>query len=139
MINEEYPELEEKIHIGNTSNPGESGLNEIIRRGIVKRVSEEDRTSLETELIEKMMEEISKNGKATYGLENVKKAVKAGSVEKILVSDKLLQREREKVEPIIREVRNKGGKVLIISSEHEAGNQLARMGGLGALLRYKIS
>ncbi len=138
-IKEKYPDLTQKIHLGNTSNTGSSGLNEIIRRGIVKRVSEEDRTSLETELISEMMEEISKNGKATYGLEEVKNAVSAGAVEKLLVSDKTLRNERGTIEPIMEKARNTGSEIFVISSEHESGNQLARIGGVGAILRYRIS
>lgn len=139
LIKEEYPDIAQKTHLGNTSNTGRSGLNEIIRRGIVKRVSKEDRASLETELIEKMMKEVSKNGKATYGIEKVRRATEAGAVEKLLVSDKLLRKNRKKVEPVVEQARNKGSEIFIVSSEHEAGTQLARIGGIGALLRYKIA
>ncbi|KXA91187.1 hypothetical protein AKJ63_01820 [candidate division MSBL1 archaeon SCGC-AAA259D18] len=138
LLKDEYPEIASKTHLGNTSTPGESGLNEIIRRGIVKRVLDEDRMSMETELVEKMMKEVSKNGKATYGREKVEKAARAGAIDKLLVSDEVLKKKREEVEPIIERARGTGSDIFMISSEHEAGNQLARMGGLGALLRYSL-
>ncbi|KXA92727.1 hypothetical protein AKJ64_02410, partial [candidate division MSBL1 archaeon SCGC-AAA259E17] len=138
LLKDEYPEIASETHLGNTSTPGESGLNEIIRRGIVKRVLDEDRMSMETELIEEMIEEVSKNGKATYGREEVQKAAEAGAIDKLLVSDEVLKKKRGEIEPIIERARETGSDVFMISSEHEAGNQLARMGGLGALLRYSL-
>lgn len=138
-LEENYPDIAEKAHLGNTSNTGKPGLNEIISRGIVKRVSEEDRTSFETELIEEMMERVSKGKKAVYGKKEVEEAADIGAIEKLLISDKSLRKEREELMPIIERTRNTGGDVIIVSSEHEAGNQLARMSGIGALLRYKIS
>lgn len=138
-LKEKYPQIAENTHLGNTSHTGKSGLNEIIRRGIVKRVSEEDRASLETSLVEEMLKRVSENGKATYGEDEAKKAAEMGAIEKLLVSDEKLRKEREKVAPIIKETRNKGGEAFIVSSEHEAGEKLSRLGGLGALLRYRIT
>ena len=137
-LEENYPDVADKVHLGNTSHTGRSGLNEIIRRGIVKRVSREDRTSKETSLVEELMENVSKDGKATYGVDKVKEAAEAGAIEKLLVSDVVLREERESVRPFMEQVRNKGGEVEVISSEHDAGRQFSRMGGVGALLRYKI-
>lgn len=139
ILKEKYPDIAQETHLGTTSTPGRSGLNEIIRRGIVKRVLKEDRISLETDLVQSMMEEVSKDGKATYGLEKIRVAAEAGAIEKLLVSDEILRKRGEEVEPVIERARNTGGKVFIISSEHDAGKQLARMGGLGALLRYKLT
>ncbi|KXA96000.1 hypothetical protein AKJ38_04115 [candidate division MSBL1 archaeon SCGC-AAA259I14] len=139
LLKEKHPKIAENTHLGNTSNVGKSGLNEIIRRGIVKRVSEEDRASLETDLIEEMLEKVSKNGKATYGKKEVEKAAKMGAIEKLLVSVEQLRKDRKNIIPIIERTRNTGGEVYIVSSEHEAGTQLARIGGLGAILRYRIS
>lgn len=138
-LEENYPDIAEKTHLGNTSNTGKPGLNEIISRGIVRRVSKEDRTSFETELIEEMLKRISKGKKAVYGKKEVEEAADIGAIEKLLVSDKSLRKKREELMPIIERTRNTGGDVIIVSSEHEAGNQLARMSGIGALLRYKIS
>lgn len=139
FLEDNHPNLVEKVHLGNTSHTGESGLNEIIKRGIVKRVSSEDRTSEETELVEEFLERISKTGKATYGIDEIKEVAEMGAVETLLVSDEKLRKNREEISPLIEKIRNTGGEIEIISSEHEAGTQLARIGGLGALLRYKVS
>ncbi len=139
FLEDNYPELAKKVHLGRTSHTGKSGLNEIIKRGIVKRVSSEDRTSKETELVEDLLERISKDGKGTYGKDEIEEAVEVGAVEKLLISDEKLRKDRENISSLIEKTRNTGGEIEIISSEHEAGVQLSRMGGLGALLRYKPS
>lgn len=139
LLRERYPDIAERTHLGSTSHTGRSGLNEIIRRGIVRRVSEEDRISMETEFVERLMEGVSKDGDATYGWEEVEAAAEMGAIDKLLVSDRVLRGSRERVRPIMERARNTGADVLVVSSDHDAGKQLARMGGLGALLRYRIS
>jgi len=59
------------------------------------------------------------------------------------VSDSMLTAEedeevREKVERIMREVEQMGGEVLILSTEFEPGKRLKRLGGVAALLRFKV-
>ena len=139
FMEDEHIDLVDDVHLGNTSHTGTSGLNEIVKRGIVKRVSEEDRISKETELVEELLKRISSDGKATYGLEEIEQAVGMGAIETLLVSDERLRKDREEVAPLIETARQKGAEVEIISSEHDAGVQLSKIGGLAALLRYKVS
>ena len=47
--------------------------------------------------------------------------------------------ERLVLEKLMREVENKRGKVIIISTEHEAGTKLNSLGGIAALLRFSVS
>lgn len=136
MLKEKFPEIASKTHLGNTSAAGKSGLNEIIRRGIVKRVSQNDRISYETELVEKMMGEIAEDGLAVYGREEVEDAIDFGAVDRLLVADELLRKERDKVEPMLDRTRDVGGQIVILSTEHEGGKRLSKLGGIGALLRF---
>jgi protein pelota len=39
----------------------------------------------------------------------------------------------------MREVEAKGGKVVVVSAEHEAGEKLLALGGIAALLRYPVT
>lgn len=139
FMEDEHPDLASDVHLGNTSHTGTSGLNEIVKRGIVKRVSEEDRISKETELVEELLKRISSDSKATYGLDKVEQAVDMGAIETLLVSGERLREDRKEVAPLIEKARQKGAEVEIISSEHDAGVQLSKLGGLAALLRYKVS
>jgi len=136
FLQEKFPELYQKMEMDSVSSGGRAGLYEIVRRGTVERVSKEDRLSYETLLVEKLMSEIARSGLATYGKDEVKRAASIGSIKKLLVSDKLLRSGQ--VEAILEEVRKTRGDVVIISTEHDAGRQLLALGGLAALLRFRM-
>ena len=88
------------------------------------------------------MVEIAKKGLAVYG-KAVIDAVNAGAVKILLFTDKIIEKAREKekfaeFEKLIDTVEQQGGEVHIISTEHEAGEKLDGLGGIAALLRFKI-
>ncbi|MEM2563942.1 MAG: mRNA surveillance protein Pelota, partial [Candidatus Bathyarchaeia archaeon] len=76
-------------------------------------------------------------------LSEVERAVSLGAVEEILVTDELIRDSSDDemlhLEELIRSVEDKGGRVRIISIEHEAGAKLKSLGGIAALLRFPIS
>jgi len=57
-------------------------------------------------------------------------------VKQLLVIDHLVR--EEDVEKIMNNTENLGGKVMVISSEHDGGKQLQALGGIAALLRYGL-
>jgi len=63
-----------------------------------------------------------------------------GAIETLLVSDLTLRslpnEKRLALEKIMNEVEAKNGKIVVISSEHEAGEKLQALGGIAALLRF---
>jgi len=138
FLREAYPELATRVRRDDISSGGRAGLYEIVRRGLVEQVSAEDRLSLETALIERLMAEIAREGLATYGKAEVEQATSMGAVEKLLVADELLRRERAGVEGILEQVRKTRGEVIVVSTEHDAGKQLLSLGGVAALLRFKL-
>lgn len=137
FLREAYPDLAAKIRRDDVSSGGRAGLYEIVRRGLVERVSAEDRVSFETMLVERLMGEIAKDGLAAYGKSEVERAASLGAVEKLLVVDEML-REREAIEGLLEQVRETRGKVIVVSTEHDAGRQLKGLGGIAALLRFKL-
>ena len=118
---------------------------ELLRRGAVERVLRAERLATEARMFEKLLEEISKDsGKAAYGFGEIERCVQFGAVQTLLVSDNMLTAEedeavREKVERIMREVERMGGEVVILSTEFEPGKRLKRLGGVAALLRFKVA
>jgi protein pelota len=137
FLRESYPELASKVRRDDVSAGGRAGLYEIVRRGLVEQVSREDRLSFETSLVEQLMAKIAKGGLATYGNEGVMRAALHGAVEKLLVADDLLRRDRAKLDDVLKQVRRTRGEVVVISTEHDAGKQLLSLGGLAALLRFE--
>ena len=118
-------------------------VDEILKSNEIKTILKEDRTSTEYSLVEKLLEEIAKNGKATYGIEYIKKANEMGAIDKLLITDKHIRIKKEEnkfneIDELMQNIENMRGEIYIISSEHEAGKKLEGLGGMGALLRFKI-
>jgi protein pelota len=137
VIDSSYPDLAERIAMDDASSIGRSGFQEVLRRGAVKSVLESSRIAKEAKLIEDLFREIATDGKAAYGIKEVQTAVNYGAVEHLLVLDEMARRGR--LDEIMREVGNARGKVVIFSSEFEPGERLRSLGGVAALLRFKIS
>ena len=136
VIDSSLPDLAKRIAMDDTSSIGRSGFQEVLRRGSVKSVLESSRIAREALLIEDLFREIATDGKAAYGIKEVETARNYGAIEKLLVLDELAR--RGKVDEIMREVADARGKVVIFSSEFEPGDRLRSLGGVAALLRFKI-
>jgi protein pelota len=126
---------DKKFHVCSSAQGGMLGIHEVLKGGIAK-VLEEHRVVFESQLVEEFLSEIAKDGPVTYGPDEVKRALEMGAVEKLLIStDKM----REKgIEPILELAEKTRAKLTSISPHHDAGRKLKKMGGLGALLRYRI-
>ncbi len=66
-----------------------------------------------------------------------RKLPRPGAVEQLLILDSLV-REKD-VEALMRSVEDARGRVTIVSEMHEGGKKLESLGGMAALLRYKVS
>ncbi len=135
------PLLAKKIVLEDTSSIGISGFQEVLRRGAVDRIMEESRIGREAKLIEELMKEISIGGKATYGMDDVRNAQTMGAIETLLITDELLRTEREgkNIDNFLKEVENSQGKIVVFSTEFEPGKKLESLGGIAALLRFKVT
>ncbi|MFB6216491.1 MAG: mRNA surveillance protein pelota [Candidatus Aenigmatarchaeota archaeon] len=135
-IKKEDEGLFEKVTKASTSHTGSTGVQEVIKRGVIDKIVQGSRISQESEEVENFFTEVSKDtGEVTYGEEEVERAVEMGAAKKILVSEKMLKEFRD----IIKEAENKGADVLIVSERHEAGEKLKKFGGIAAFLRYRIN
>jgi protein pelota len=135
------PELAKKIVLEDTSSIGVSGFQEVLRRGAVDRIMEESRIGREAKLIEELMKEISINGKVAYGMDDVRNAESLGAIETLLITDELLRTEREgnNIDSFLKAVEHSQGRIVVFSTEFEPGKKLESLGGIAALLRFKVS
>ncbi len=136
--------LKKDLVFVDVSSTGKTGLNEIIKRGYVERVIGEDRLGKEAETVEKLLEEISKNRRYAYGFDEVKKAVEMNSIEKFMITDKKVKDSKmsgnfKKINDMMRKISSKKGDIMIIKSSEEPGEKLDGLGGIGAILRFKIN
>ncbi len=119
-----------------TGQAGMTGVQEALKRGAVGRIAKENRLQEETQLVEQFLEAIGRNEAATYGEGYVREALTIGAAEHILVTDDAMREGPG--EALLELARNTGAKATVISSAHEAGDKLAALGGVGAILRYKL-
>lgn len=120
-----------------TAQGGRTGLQEALRRGLLSRVSTEHRVARDTGLVEDLLLRVSKgDGLAAYGPADVARSVQAGAADSLLVSDRLVREGQ--VDGLLRQAEAARCAVHVVSTSHEAGEQLDRMGGLAALLRFAI-
>ncbi|CAI50263.1 mRNA surveillance protein pelota [Natronomonas pharaonis DSM 2160] len=145
-IEDNAPEAAEKIQVVDTASVGDRGVHEVLKRGAVDRIQTETRVSKEAELIDELMERIGEGEKAAYGVDEVAEAAEFGAIETLLILDERLREERAgegdwavDVNDIIENVEQQGGEVVVFSHEFDPGQQLANLGGIAALLRYRLS
>jgi protein pelota len=130
------PELFKRSFIFHTGQAGMPGIHELMKRGLGAEVLKDSRVAEEMNLVEKVLEEIGKEGLVTYGPNHVRKAADAGAVELLLVLDTKVREAN--MEPVMKVVEQARGKVIVVSEHHEGGRKLESLGGMAALLRYKM-
>lgn len=144
FLREKAPDIaQDVIDVKSVNNSGLAGINEALRSGVLTKALKHLRISEETAAVEEILSRLGKGkGDVTYGFKDVQKACTFGAVNKLLLTDTKMREtsdeERAVLEGLMREVENKGGRVLIISTEHEAGTKLNSLGGIAALLRFPI-
>ena len=137
----EYGRSKEPVIFGKyfthgTSCAGINGVQEAIKMGVVEKITKENRLVFETRLIERLFEEIKKDGLVTYGEQEVINALKNGAVERLLISDTMVRTLRG--EELLRLAKQTNSESTIINTMHDAGKKFEGIGGIGALLRFKI-
>ena len=137
-------ELRDKIILATCSSATKNGIDEVIKRPEVREALKQERTAKEINKVEELLTEIAKNNFAVYGLKETEKASAIGAVKDLLITDLFIQKSRSEnfyrqLENIMKTVDKTKGDVDIISSEHEGGKKLDGLGGIAAILRFKMS
>jgi protein pelota len=130
------PVLASKILVVETRRIGNGAVQDVIGLGILERIHEDIQLGNEVRLISELLSRIAQDLPAAYGKAEVQKAIDYGACERLLVSDTLL-RDEAVVHLMDRaELQNAG--IVVFSSTFEPGKQLEGLGGIAALLRYRI-
>jgi len=131
------------VDVKSVNNGGVSGIHEALRSGVLLTAMRRLRVTEETGIMEEVLRRLGK-GELTvaYGPEEVKKVANMGAVEKLVLADSMLRESLDErrlfMEETMKEVEQKGGTVMIVSTEHEAGTKLLSLGGIAALLRFSL-
>ena len=112
----------------------EHGL-ELLVETSEEELSEQEITK-EKKLMEEFFDKLGKDkDKTSYKLEEVKKALTMGAVDKLFISKKLEKNEQEELQKTAEQT---AVTVHLISNDTEEGVQFYNLGGVGAILRFKI-
>jgi len=121
-----------RVDIGNTD---EYGLKELVIKAQDILASQE--IIQEKKLLEKFFEFLGeKPDLSSYKEDEVKKALQYGAADIILLTKDY---DKETVKEIKKSAENIGATVEMVSTETEEGEQFKNLGGIGAILRYRLS
>ncbi len=138
FISGKYPKLGEISFVENIGSHGRTGINEVMKRPVIRKLAEELGSVKDVRMINELLEHIGKDtGLGIYGIKEIENAANIGAIEKLLVCDDFLQKERERIEIIIKNVKSTRGRFHIVNHESEAGQQLNSLGGIAGILRYR--
>ncbi len=135
--------LAKKVIYATCHATGKQGIHEVLLRPEIMTALKEDQIVFEVHLVDELMSAIATNKPCAYGAKEVKHAASMGAVKKLLVVDTFLLTLRSEgkyahLDQIMRMVDEAQGSIHLISSEHEAGQRLLGLGGIGAILRYSV-
>jgi protein pelota len=91
----------------------------------------------EVKIMDEVLLRISRDGAVAYGLREVREAIGYGAAEQVLIADTLL-RDKE-VMHLIDDAETQRATIIVLSSEFEPGERLVALGGIAALLRYRLA
>jgi len=139
FMQEKHPELREKLVLEHIGSHGRNGINEVMKRDAVKKISKGISSARDVRLMSQLLEGIGRDtGLAVYGTEHVKQAANLGAIEVLLICDNLFLENRGQIENLIKTVNSTNGEFHLLNHEEEAGKQLTSLGGIAAILRFKV-
>ncbi len=131
-----------KFKVENASSSTRASIKDLVGRAADKLIRQ---TSLakDTSMVDELFQKIAKGNLATYGAEGVKKAVKYGAVEKLLISADLVRKKKRDgtyldLEKLLKAAEKGRAFIHIVGTGHEPGDKLEGLGGIAAILRFKI-
>ncbi|HIH30321.1 TPA: mRNA surveillance protein pelota [Candidatus Micrarchaeota archaeon] len=138
FIREKDSALSKRIVLEHCSYAERSGINELLKRGVVSKVASEERAENELMLMDKFSLELRKDsGLVAYGLQDVRNAAAASAIGTLLVEDELLRNSKE-VESVVEEAEKRKASLVVFSHESDGGRELSGFGGLAALLKFRL-
>lgn len=128
--------LGERVVTVETRRIGRGAVQDVIGLGVLDRLVGDLQLSREVTRMEEVLKRIGCDGPVAYGRAEVADAINYGAVEEVLVLDEYLRKPW--VNRLLETAEQMNAKVVVLSSEFDPGQQLEALGGVAALLRFKI-
>jgi protein pelota len=119
-----------------TRRTGRGAVQEVIGKGALDKLIDDLQLSREVKMMDEALLRISQEGAVAYGPKEVKEAITLGAVEQVLLADTLLR--DEEVMNLIEKAEAMRATIVVLSTTFEPGERLVALGGIAALLRYRI-
>jgi protein pelota len=119
-----------------TRRTGRGAVQEVIGRGALDKLIDDLQLSREVKMMDEVLLRISQEGAVAYGRKEVQEAIDLGAAEQVLLADTLLR--DEEVMNLIEKAEAMRATIVVLSSAFEPGERLVALGGIAALLRYRL-
>jgi protein pelota len=116
---------------------GRGAVQEVVGKGALEKLMDDLQLSREVKLMDEVLLRISQEGAVAYGIKEVREAIGYGATEQVLIADTLL-RDAE-VMRLIEDAEAMRATIVVLSSAFEPGERLVALGGIAALLRYRLA
>jgi protein pelota len=126
----------ERAVVVETRRIGRGAVQEVIGKGALDKLIGDLQLSREVRQMDEVLRRIAQDGAVAYGRKEVADAIGFGAVEQVLIADTLL-RDPE-VMALIETAEGMRANIVVLSSAFEPGERLTALGGVAALLRYKL-
>ena len=129
------PVAEKAISV-ETRRIGRGAVQDVIGKGVLEKLIDDIQLSREVRFMDEVLCRIAQDGAVTYGRQEVKDAIGFGAAEQVLIADTLLR--DPVIISLIESAEAMRATVVVLSSSFEPGERLVALGGIAALLRYKM-
>lgn len=130
------PELAGRVILVETRRTGPGAVREVVGQGVLERITEDQQLGREVRAVEELLVRIAKDLPVAYGERDVGRAVDYGAAEEVMVCDSLLHDEN--IERLLERAEQQKARVTILSENFDPGKQLHALGGVAALLRFRV-
>ena len=127
----------EKAIVVETRRIGRGAVQDVIGKGALEKLIDDIQLSREVKMMDEVLMRISQDGAVAYGRAEVQAAIGFGAAEQVLIADTLLR--NQEIIAMIETAEAMRASVVVLSSSFEPGERLVALGGVAALLRYKMS
>jgi protein pelota len=135
-LKEKIPDLKGRCVTVETRRSGRGAVTEALGKGVLERITGDLQLKREAELLDTFLERMGKGEPVAYGRAEVEEAIHAGAADQVLVIDEMLR--NRKVADLLERAERTRAKVTVFSSLFDPGQHLAALGGIAAVLRYRM-
>ncbi|PJE81734.1 peptide chain release factor 1 [Candidatus Pacearchaeota archaeon CG10_big_fil_rev_8_21_14_0_10_32_42] len=122
------------IGVKDQGDTSESGLQELVN--LSQDILADQEIMQEKKILERFFNSLGKDPKMTpYNFEDVKKALKFGAVDTLILSKEFDRTKSNELKGIAEQM---GTKIEVVSNETDEGKQFLNLGGIGAVQRFGI-